>query len=100
MLRNAIIAVLTLGVIWSWVRFPKPWFASLRWFRVLWVCRVSVASALAGLLMMTFVPQAQDVFADTSVRWWYWLIFFALVFFGWAFPVHYAARRILDRQEW
>jgi hypothetical protein len=100
MLSNTVIALLTLGVIGTWVRFSTAWSASLRWFRVLWVCRVSAASVLVGLLLMTSVPQAQDVFADTSVQWWFWLAFLILIFFGWALPVHYAARRILDRQEW
>jgi len=34
------------------------------------------------------------------VPWSYWAAFFALAFFVWALPVHYGARRILNRQEW
>src|SRR5258708_10230074 len=100
MLYNAALAVLTFGVIWTWVRFPEAWGQALRWLHVLWVCRVSVVSALAGLVLMATIPQAQDVFADTSVPWSYWAAFFALAFFVWALPVHYGARRILNRQEW
>jgi hypothetical protein len=43
--------------------------------------------------MMGTVPQVQDLFAESPVPWWYWPAFFVLVFFGWAFPVHFAARR-------
>jgi hypothetical protein len=72
--------------------------------RILWACRVSVASALGGYLLFLFVEQAQDLFSDTnygedgfSIRHiLYWSGFFFLLFFLWAFPVHYAARNILD----
>ena len=72
--------------------------------RILWACRVSVASALGGYLLFLFVEQAQDLFSDTTYgdHWisirhiLYWSGFFFLLFFLWAFPVHYAARNILD----
>jgi hypothetical protein len=97
---NVILVCGTIGLILSWVRYQRVWAHILRWLRVLWVCRVSLASVLVGFLFLTFVPQAQDVFVDTSVGPGYWASFFFFLFFGWAFAVHYAARRILDREEW
>jgi hypothetical protein len=89
------------GFLILWARFG---FAEVRnWLRVLWVCRVSVASVLAGIVLMD-VAQAQDVFAETSrsllLGISYWLGFLFLLFWGWAFPVHFAARRILDLEDW
>src|SRR3712207_1479106 len=80
--------------------FPRTWRPVLRWLRVLWACRVSFVSVLAGLTLLKAAPQAQDVFADTSVNAYYWVGFFVLVFTCWALPVHYAARRMLVRRDW
>lgn len=76
--------------------------------RVLVACRVSVISAATGFLLFDFVPQARDLFADVSFgalpyslsAWSRWLAFFLYTFFFWAFPVHYAARRMLDEKDW
>ncbi len=76
--------------------------------RILIACRVSVLSAVAGLLLFACVPQARDLFADVSFgalpfspwAWFRWLAFFFYMFFFWAFPVHYAARRMLDDKDW
>jgi len=75
--------------------------------RILLACRVSVVSALAGLLLFAFVPQARDLFGDITYGplpyslfgWVMWLLFFAYVFLVWAFPVHYAARAVLERSD-
>jgi len=82
---------------------PSPqWKTDFYWiFRILWACRVSVASALAGLLLLGLVDQAQNLFADRSFDdllfgAHYWLSVFAAVFLIWAFPVHYGARRVLE----
>jgi hypothetical protein len=70
--------------------------------RMLWACRVSVVSALGGYLLFSFVVQAQDLLADTTygsqplLHLLFWTFVFASVFLVWAFPVHYAARDILD----
>src|SRR5215211_5819787 len=79
---------------------PRLWRAVLRWVHVLWVCRVSVASVVLGFVIVLKVPQAQDLFADTSFGALAWGLFFAVAFSCWAIPVHYAARRLLERQEW
>lgn len=47
-----------------------------RWFRVLWVCRVSVLSAIGGGLFVIFTPQALDLFADTGLGVRRWVTFF------------------------
>ncbi|WP_166143835.1 hypothetical protein [Methylosinus sp. RM1] len=82
---------------------PAPqWKTDFYWImRILWACRVSVASALAGLLLFGLVDQAQNLFADRSFDALfygahYWLSVFAAIFLVWAFPVHYGARRVLD----
>jgi hypothetical protein len=78
------------------------WKTSLYWFgRILWACRVSLVSALAGLALFGFVDQAQNLFADRSFDAilfgaHYWLAVFAAIFLVWAFPVHYGARRVLE----
>ena len=71
--------------------------------RVLWACRISVISALAGYFLFLFVIQAQDLFADTTFGRWplilYWAGVFAAVAFIWALPVHYAARAAVQGDE-
>jgi len=69
--------------------------------RVLWACRVSVVSALAGYYLFLSAIQAQDLFADTTYggSWWhiaFWTGVFAAVAFVWALPVHYAARAAIE----
>lgn len=70
-----------------------------RWLRILWVCRVAVASAIGGGLLMSLVPQARDLFADTGFGFfaWFWFFVFLLI---WAWTVHIMARRALQFDEW
>jgi hypothetical protein len=73
--------------------------------RVLFACRVSVLSALGGLFLFGLVLQAQNLFADLSFAGWaggvlYWSGFFFAVFFVWAFPIHFGARKILSEDGW
>ena len=76
--------------------------------RVLYACRVSVLSVLAGTLLFLVSTQARDLFADVTFgvlpadqeAWGHWLWFFACLVFIWAFPVHYAARRMLYSDAW
>ncbi len=87
----------TLAAIWSG-------FAWL--FRILWACRVPVASAVLGLWLFGTLVQAQNLLSDTSwntspgMAVLYWTLFFAAVFVVWAFPIHYAARRTLRDPTW
>lgn len=84
----------------------RAWDAFLFLLRVLWVCRVSAFSAIAGLLLFWFVVQAQNLLTDTSwnaslfdmLRFWSGM--FLALFFLWAFPVHYAARKALEADDW
>ncbi len=68
-------------------------------FRILWVCRVAALSAIGGGLLIAKVEQARDLFADTGLSWYDWLIFFVLLFL-WAWLVHGMARRALQFDEW
>jgi hypothetical protein len=76
--------------------------------RMLWACRVSVISVIAGFWLLGTVEQAQDLFADVTYgalprspsAWLHWSWFFVWVFLVWAFPVHYAARRALEEDDW
>jgi hypothetical protein len=72
--------------------------------RALWACRVSVLSGLAGVILFYVAVPAQNLFADQSFagpyQVLYWLGVFALVFLVWAFPIHYNARRTLNRKAW
>ena len=72
--------------------------------RALWACRVSVLSGLAGVILFWVAVPAQNLFADQSFaglyQVLYWLGVFALVFLVWAFPIHYNARRTLDKKAW
>jgi hypothetical protein len=81
-----------------------------RWVRVAWVCRVSVASCVAGVALFLCTPQARDLLlefprAETTLgfglamaRHAIWFGFLVLVF--WALPVHAVARLNLNREEW
>ena len=90
-------------------RLPLSFCACLRWTaRILVACRVSVASAIAGVLLFGLVPQARDLFSDITYgalpggprAWLMWSGFFFLMFFVWAFPVHYGARAMLNSNVW
>jgi hypothetical protein len=70
-----------------------------RFFRILWVCRVAAFSALVGGLLIANVDQARDLFADTGLAWYSWLVFFVLLFV-WAWLVHGMGRRALQFDEW
>ena len=81
------------------------WSCVVRLAHVLWVCRISVLSAGAGLLLFICVLQAQNLFADLSFNDFaggalYWLWVFVAIFLFWAFPIHYGARNILENDEW
>ncbi|HEX8164229.1 MAG TPA: hypothetical protein VF601_00390 [Beijerinckiaceae bacterium] len=90
-----VLIVLFLTSITLWFVLPP----SRRWFRVLWVCRVSVVSALVGYLLLFGVDQAQDLFAETKWDTSNILRFcFALLF--WVSAVHLAARLILGFRDW
>jgi hypothetical protein len=67
----------------------------LRFGDVAWTCRISIASVVLGCIIFGAIPQTQDFFAETQTPWWYWPLFFLLALIGWAFPVHFAARRLL-----
>ena len=76
--------------------------------RILFACRVSVLSVAAGALLFVVSTQARDLFADIAFgalpdaaqAWLMWASFFAYLVFLWAFPVHYAARRLLQTDVW
>ena len=85
------------------------WTSTALWIsRILFACRVSVLSVLAGTLLFLMSTQARDLFADVTFgilpktlgAWGHWLWFFACLVFVWAFPVHYAARRMLRSDAW
>src|SRR5271169_1276783 len=85
------------------------WGTYALWFvRILFACRVSLISVVAGALLFAFATPARDLFADVTygalpgslVAWGHWLWFFALLILVWAFPAHYAARRLLYTNEW
>jgi hypothetical protein len=81
-------------------KLHRGWLATLRVGKVLWVARVSTASVLLGFIVMSALPQARDVFADTSPGVVWWSFFFVALFWLWAVPVHYAARRALAWEDW
>ena len=76
--------------------------------RILFACRVSLLSVAAGALLFLISTQARDLFADIAFgalpgaaqAWLMWASFFAYLVFLWAFPVHYAARRLLQTDVW
>lgn len=81
------------------------WQHITNWSAVLWACRVSVATVIAAAALYDLVPQGRDIFADTTrnshplYAGWYWLVAFLGMFFVWAVPVHFAARRTLEQSE-
>lgn len=85
------------------------WRETQRLLLVLWLCRISTASALLALLL-AFLPQMQDLYTEITYyktpSWqdhintlYYWFTFYTLCFF-WAFTVHYCARTILSFETW
>ena len=86
---------------------------SIQWFnkfrRVMWACRVSLASLAFGFILFLFVPQARDLLIDFPAArgWmlyvaigWHAVLLAAAVFLFWAFPVFHAARKALDNEHW
>lgn len=67
--------------------------------RVLWVCRVSAASALCGLVLFYAAAPARDLLAETGGGWFYWSLFLALVL-AWALITHYAGRKSVEQAAW
>jgi hypothetical protein len=84
----------------------RVWDQLVIFFRLLWVCRISTVSAIAGLLLFAVVVQAQNLLTDTSygdlslVALVHWGEFFFGLFVLWAFAVHYAARRAVEEDYW
>lgn len=73
---------------------------------VLWICRISVASLLFGILLFIFAPQTQDTFLEVhghpawdSGNIFYWGSFFFLAILVWVLPVHYSARWNLEHDR-
>ena len=89
--------------------FADVWRDIRRLMLVLWLCRVSTASALLALVL-SFLPQVQDLYteltyyqnpttADYINTLKFWLTFYGLSFL-WAFIVHYCARTVLSFESW
>ncbi|MGH1406957.1 MAG: hypothetical protein ACRBBJ_10410 [Rhodomicrobiaceae bacterium] len=85
------------------------WRDVRRLLLVLWLCRVSTASALLALVL-SFLPQVQDLYteltyyqnpttADYINTFKFWFTFYGLSFL-WAFIVHYCARTVLSFESW
>ena len=73
--------------------------------RLLAACRFSLISVVAGFALFAGVVQAQNLFADlafanTFAQIGHWLTFLLALFFVWAWPVHYGARRVLEEPHW
>ena len=84
---------------------PLATWSEIVWMlRVMWACRVSVLSAVAGLLLFGQVDQAQNLLEDTSfgpaLGGLYWAGFFIAVFFLWAFSIAHGARQTLHEPYW
>ena len=75
------------------------------WSAVLWACRISAATGIAAIGLYDFVPQGRDIFADTTrnahlfYASWYWFVAILGMFFVWALPVHFAARKTLEQSD-
>lgn len=85
------------------------WRETRRLLVVLWLCRISTASA-ALALGLAFLPQVQDLYTEltyyqspTKAEFFntikFWATFYGLSFL-WAFTVHYCARTILSFESW
>ena len=75
------------------------------WAAVLWACRISAITGIAASGLYDFVPQGRDIFADTTrnahllYASWYWFAAILGMFFVWALPVHFAARKTLEQSD-
>lgn len=85
------------------------WRETRRLILVLWLCRISTASALLAVVL-AFLPQVQDLYTEityyknpTTAEYIhtieFWLGFYGLSFL-WAFTVHYCARTVLSFECW
>jgi hypothetical protein len=70
-----------------------------RWGRVVWICRVPLASAILGGGLLVAAPQARDLFADLGLSAGDWAIFFLAVVI-WGAVVHSVGRRSLQSDYW
>lgn len=72
--------------------------------RTLFAVRVSVINVVSSGLLFWFAVQADDLLADLSFENGWQLLFWAGVFVAtfllWAFPLHYGARKTLDKNSW
>lgn len=67
---------------------------------ILWACRVSVLSLGLGWLVLTQIPQAQDLFLDissTASGRSRWIAFYLVVFGFWMLKSSVARRQRLHR---
>ncbi|GJM02408.1 MAG: hypothetical protein DHS20C08_09090 [Rhodomicrobium sp.] len=85
------------------------WRDTRRLLLVLWLCRVSTASATLALIL-AFLPQVQDLYTELTYysrpsfdehlnTFIFWLGFYSLAFL-WAFTIHYCARTVLAFETW
>jgi hypothetical protein len=84
--------------------FSRLWGNTLDAATVLWITRVSVASMVIGAVLFLAIPPVRDTLLemrgdspfsrDNLIRW---SIFFLSAILFWALPVHYAARRNVER---
>ena len=93
-LRLGFVLVLVGTVAWL-IYVKRLWHV----LHVLWVCRVSVLSAIGGGALVTLTEQSRDLFADLGPSVWQWTAFFVLLFI-WAWVVHLVGRRSLQSDYW
>jgi hypothetical protein len=102
------------------------WPSVIAFGRVLFVCRVSLASGLVGILLFSLAPQARDLLLemtstlvsvtalqgeivtelfrsnerDVMHNMGFWAGFFVLLVIAWAIPLHYSARVMVRNIAW
>jgi hypothetical protein len=75
----------------------QHWYCLRQFALVLWIVRVPLTTTAMGLLILTFAPQAQDLFVEFARTSHWWILYFLFVLIVvWAMPTHYAARLLLD----
>jgi hypothetical protein len=84
----------TAAAFWLYVRYT---------FWLLWLARVSIASALLGFALFAFTPQMQDMFLEMRVIDFFdklfWIAFCFTLVFGWVMAVHNSAEWIIKKHE-
>src|SRR5215212_847317 len=88
------------GRLRRWLRARNAWERLYTIGLLLWIVRVPLVSAVAGVGILAAAPQAQDLFVDWLGQGFSGTLpFFVALLLVWAIPLHISARFLLTRDK-